>query len=124
MWDHSDVTLDASAGSWPADRLCTAYEPDRSALFPAELPSYEAFVEFRVISGSSTHVGLMYNRVDDSNYDFVYLFGHSAYVQCGKVVGGTVQYNEVWTRSAQPSFYEWNAVTVQVSIILNIYLYT
>ena len=66
------VKLDADHGTWPQDRFCQAvYLQDGG-----QATDYQLSVDLFNVKGwqgvNSGHLGVLYNAVDQENYDFVY----------------------------------------------------
>ena len=66
------VKLDADHGTWPGDRFCqVAYLKDGG-----QTTDYQLSVDLFNVKGwqgvNSGHLGVLYNAVDQENYDFVY----------------------------------------------------
>jgi len=90
------LQLDASDSKWPGDLFCYAIPKEKTV---TSYGNYEMSVDFRNInsqsSANSGQVGLMFNMVDDKNFDFVYFrIQSSDHFQTGYVEDNILTIND------------------------------
>ena len=111
--EEDAVLLDAVHGSWPGSGICIAYNRPS---FIDSATSYALSASFMHIkSGRYAFPGMIYNYVDDFNYDLIYLYFPSHSADCTSTVNGTYYINGRTTISGSGYKSEtWNTLRALV----------
>ena len=110
--DEDAVVLDAVHGSkWPTGGSCIAYNRPS---FIERATSYALSTSFvNTNSFTAGHPGLVYNYIDDFNYDFTFVRTHAATAGCGNNVDGNMVFSDVNTGGYKSG--SWNTLRAVVS---------